>query len=186
MDEMKPDGLYKMLLAVFSLWRGFMAEDCSVFVCSPQGCGLGMMMMMMMKDSGLQVRHIINWIKNSPTFSMGRLDYDYQHEPILFTWTKKHKRKKEGAFQTSLWTVNKPMANKHHPTMKPVELPTNAILNHTDRGDVVADMFLGAGSTLIAAEQTGRACYGIEIEPRYCDVIVERWETFTGKKARLS
>lgn len=185
MDDMKPEELGKILLAVFSLWKKHIADDCSVFVCSPQGGGLGMMMMMMMKDAGLEVRHILNWIKNAPTFSMGRLDYDYAHEPILFTWKKTHKRKKEGAFQTSLWTVDKPMANKYHPTMKPVELPVCAILNHSDEGDVVADPFLGSGTTIIAAEQTKRSCFGMEISPAYCDVVVSRWEAFTGKKASL-
>lgn len=133
--------------------------------------------MMMMRDSGLEVRHILNWIKNSPTFSMGRLDYDYQHEPILFTWKKTHKRKREGAYQTSLWTVDKPLANKEHPTMKPLELPTCAILNHTDTGDIVADMFGGSGTTMVAAQNTKRRCRMLEISPAYCAVILERMET---------
>ena len=182
MDDMNPEELGAMLLKTFTLWREHMAEDCSVFVCSPQGGGLGMMMMMM-KESGLEVKHILNWIKNAPTFSMGRLDYDYQHEPILFTWKKTHKRKKEGAFQTSLWTVDKPMANKEHPTMKPVELPKCAILNHSDPGDIVSDMFLGSGTTLIAAEQTGRSCFGMEVSRKYCDVIIRRWVKLTGEDA---
>jgi DNA modification methylase len=105
---------------------------------------------------------------------MGRLDYDYQHEPILFTWTKTHKRKHEGAFQTSLWAVNKPMANKEHPTMKPIELPTCAILNHTDVGDTVVDMFGGSGTTMVASENTKRSCRMVEIDPNFCAVILER------------
>lgn len=173
MDDMPPEELKGMLMAAFKAWRPFFADDCSIFVCSPQGGGLGMMMMMM-QESGLEVRHILNWVKNSPTFSMGRLDYDYQHEPILFTWMKTHKRTKKGAFQTSLWAVNKPMANKEHPTMKPVELPTCAIENHTDSGDVVVDMFFGSGTTMVAGQNTGRKCYGIEISPAYCAVILQR------------
>ena len=184
MDDMAPAELGEMLKKVFTLWLGIMADNCSVFVCSPQGGGLGMMMLMM-KESGLEVRHILNWVKNRATFSMGRLDYDYQHEPILFTWKKTHKRKKEGAFQTSIWAVDKPMKNKEHPTMKPVELPVCAILNHSDKGDIVGDPFLGSGTTMIAAEMTGRICCGMEISPNYCDVIVDRWEKFTGKKAQL-
>lgn len=184
MDDMKPVELGDMLLKAFTLWRTQMADNCSVFVCSPQGGGLGMMMMMMMmRDSGLEVHHIINWVKNSPTFSMGRLDYDYQHEPILFTWTKTHKRKKQGAFQTSLWAVDKPRKCDLHPTMKPVELPECAILNHTDKKDVVVDMFGGSGTTMIAAEKTGRRCYMTELNPIYCQVIIDRWEQFTGSKA---
>jgi DNA modification methylase len=145
-----------------------------VFVCSPQGGGLLGMMMMMMRDAGLEVRHILNWIKNSPTFSMGRLDYDYQHEPILFTWKKTHKRKKEGAFQTSIWTVDKPRSCDKHPTMKPVDLPTCAILNHTDVNDIVADMFGGSGTTMIASQNTKRRCRMQEISPSYCAVILQR------------
>lgn len=183
MDDMSPKELGDMLLKIFSLWRDFMADDCSVFVCSPQIGALEMMMLMMMKQSGLEVRHVLNWIKNAPTFSMGRLDYDYAHESILFTWKKTHKRKKEGAFQTSVWTVDKPRHNKHHPTMKPVELPICAILNHTDKKDVVVDMFLGSGTTLIAAENTGRIFYGMEASPAYCDVAIERWQNLTGRKA---
>ena len=174
-DDLPPAELGEMLLKVFTLWREqAMSDQCAVFVCSPQGGGLGMMMMMMMMNAGLEVRHILNWIKNCPTFSMGRLDYDYQHEPILFTWTKTHKRKKAGAFQTSLWTVNKPMANKEHPTMKPIELPTCAILNHTDPGDVVVDMFGGSGTTMIAAENTKRVCRMVEKDENFCAVILDR------------
>jgi len=183
MDDMPPAELGEMLQKAFTLWRGYMADDCSVFVCSPQGGGLGMMMMMMMRDSGLEVRHILNWIKNSPTFSMGRLDYDYQHEPILFTWTKTHKRKKEGAFQTSLWAVDKPRANKEHSTMKPIELPTCAIMNHTDSGDIVEDMFGGSGTTMVACQNTKRVCRMVELLPAYCAVILQRMtDAFPGIK----
>jgi DNA modification methylase len=182
MDDMPPAELGEMLQKAFTLWRGYMADDCSVFVCSPQGGGLGMMMMMM-RDSGLEVRHILNWIKNSPTFSMGRLDYDYQHEPILFTWTKTHKRKKEGAFQTSLWAVDKPRANKEHSTMKPIELPTCAIMNHTDSGDIVEDMFGGSGTTMVACQNTKRVCRMVELLPAYCAVILQRMtDAFPGIK----
>jgi DNA modification methylase len=184
MDDMKPEELYKMLLDIFLNWKKVMADDCAIFVCSPQGGGLGMMMMMM-KDADLEVRHILNWIKNSPTFSMGRLDYDYQHEPILFTWVKTHKRIKTGQFQTSLWAVDKPMANKLHPTMKPVELPENAILNHTEKGDIIADMFLGSGTTLIAAERTQRKFRGCEISPNYVAVAIQRWVDVTGGTPEL-
>lgn len=185
-DTLSPEKLKDILSQAFINTKKIAAGDsCAVFVCSPQGGGLGMMMMMMMAECGLEVRHILNWIKNCATFSMGRLDYDYQHEPILYTWTKTHKRKKEGQFQTSVWTVNKPHKCADHPTMKPVELPENAILNHTDNGDVVFDPFTGSGTTLIACEKNGRRCRGIEISPKYCQVIINRWELYTGKKAEL-
>lgn len=117
---------------------------------------------------------------------MGRLDYDYQHEPILLTWLKRHKRPMGGTHKTSVWEVDKPRANAEHPTMKPVELYANAYQNNSDAGDIVADMYGGSGTACIAAEQTGRKARMIEISPAYCDVIVTRWENLTGKKAELS
>jgi DNA modification methylase len=142
-----------------------------------------MMMMMMMKDADLEVRHILNWVKNTPTFSMGRLDYDYQHEPILFTWKKTHKKIMQGDHKTSCWFIDKPRENKLHPTMKPVELIVNALQNSAEYGDLVIDFFGGSGSTLIACEQTKRICYMCELAPEYVDVIVKRWQKLTGKDA---
>jgi DNA modification methylase len=86
---------------------------------------------------------------------------------------------------TSIWQVPKPVKSLDHPTIKPVALMERAINNSSIPGDVVADVFLGSGSTLIACEKTGRVCYGMEIDPHYCDVIVERWEDFTGLKATV-
>jgi len=173
-DDFNKEDLEKMLLSAFSQAKKFLADDCSVFVCAPQGGQLGMMMMMMMMKAGLEVRHILNWVKNGPTFSMGRLDYEYQHEPILFTWMKTHKRNKAGAFHTSVWNVDKPRASADHPTMKPVELPENAIANHTDIDDVVIDIFLGSGTTLVACERMNRIGRGIEISPGYVAVAIQR------------
>jgi DNA modification methylase len=144
------------------------------------------MMMMMMQESCLPVRHVLIWKKNSPTFSMGRLDYDYAHEPIQMTWLKKHKRPMLGIHKTSVWEIDKPRANKEHPTMKPVELYVNAYLNNSDPGDTTFEPYAGSGTALIASEQTGRKCCAIEISPAYVDVCVDRWEKFTGKKAKLA
>lgn len=180
-DDHAPEDLSDSLLEAFNVFKQVaMGDDCTIMVCSPQGGDLCMMMMNMMERAGLKPRHVIIWRKNQPTFSMGRLDYDYQHEPILMTWAKRHKNKKKGKFQTSVWDVPKPRKSPLHPTMKPVELPENAILNHTDVGNVVCDFYLGTGTTMIAAHKHGRACYGMEIEPRYIDVILKRWADFTG------
>lgn len=173
-DTLAPDDLKARLLPAFTNIKAVLADDCSVFVCAPQGGELGMMMMMMMREAGLPVRHVLMWKKNAPTFSLGRLDYDYQHEPILFTWVKTHKRVHGGEFRTSVWEVHKPRASKEHPTMKPVELPINAILNHSEHGDAVIDIYCGSGTTIVAAEQTGRLAYGCEIEPKYVAVSLER------------
>lgn len=180
-DDLTPEQLEEKLLPVFKLLKSIvMAEDCTLFVTAPQGGELGMMMMMMQKAC-LRPRHVLIWKKNSPTFSMGRLDYDYAHEPILLTWGKKHKRPMLGTHKTSVWEIDKPRANKEHPTMKPVELYINAYLNNSDSGDVVFDPYCGSGTCIIAAEQTKRKGRGLEISPAYCDVILARWAKFTGK-----
>lgn len=176
-DSLSPDGLYKMLLPAFVNLRSIMSDDCTVFVTAPQGGDLGMMMMMM-KDCGLPVRHVLIWKKNAPTFSMGRLDYDYQHEPILLTWGKRHKYYGKGEHRTSVWEIPKPRSSKEHPTMKPVALVANALLNNSKEGDVICDWYLGSGTTMIAAHQLGRKCFGIEIDPWYCWVIIERMLAF--------
>lgn len=182
-DSLAPDALKELLTPAFVNARESMSEDCTVFVTAPQGGELGMMMMMMMQDAGLKVRHVLIWKKNAPTFSMGRLDYEYQHEPILLTWRKRHKYYGLGAHKTTVWEIDKPRSSVEHPTMKPVELIDNALLNNSKIGDSVLDLFLGSGSTLIACEQRNRKCYGMELDPHYCDVIIKRWEDFTGKQA---
>ena len=175
-DDLDPESLKAVLLPAFKNLRSVMADDCTVFVTAPQGGELGMMMMMMMQDAGLGVRHVLIWKKNQPTFSMGRLDYDYQHEPILLTWGKRHKRPMKGEHRTSVWEIDRPRLSKEHPTMKPVALVANAMLNNSDVGDACLDIFLGSGTSLIAADQLGRVCYGMEIAPHYCQVILERYE----------
>lgn len=185
-DDLSPEELEQRLLPAFVNVRELMmADDCALFVCSPQGGSLGMMMMMM-QNAGLRARHVLIWVKNQPTFSMGRLDYDYQHEPILLTWLKRHKRPMKGEHRTTVWRINRPRSSSEHPTMKPVELYANAYLNNSDPGDTVADPYAGSGTAFIAAEQLGRRCFGIEISPVYCDVIVKRWEKLTGRKAELN
>lgn len=182
-DDLTPEQLEQSLLAAFVNIRQIaMADDCSLFVSSPQGCGLSMMMMMMMmQKAGLKARHVLIWVKNQPTFSMGRLDYDYQHEPILLTWLKRHKRPMAGEHRTSVWKIDKPRKSAEHPTMKPVALYANAYQNNSDKGDNVFDAYAGSGTAFIAAEQLGRRCYGMELEPKYCDVICQRWVKLTGK-----
>ena len=142
------------------------------------------MMMMMMMRAGWQVKHELIWKKNS--LVLGRQDYNYQHEPICYGWNKTHKFYGKGKFKnTSVWEIDRPTASKLHPTMKPIALITNALQNSSIAGDTVLDLFGGSGSTLIACEETGRKCRTMELAPEYCDVIVERWEKLTGKKAEL-
>ena len=123
------------------------------------------------------------WAKD--TFTVGRSDYQRQYEPILYGWREGAKHHWCGARdQGDLRLVEKPDRNPLHPTMKPLALMERAIENSSRPGDVVLDCFLGSGSTLIACERTGRVCYGVELDPVYCDVAVARWEAFTGEKAR--
>ncbi|MGD9657337.1 MAG: site-specific DNA-methyltransferase, partial [Methylocystis sp.] len=124
------------------------------------------------------------WAKN--TFTLGRSDYQRQYEPILYGWKQGADHFWCGARdQGDVWFVNKPRKNDLHPTMKPVELVERAIRNSSKSRDIVLDCFGGSGSTMIACEKTGRQARLIELDPKYCDVIVQRWEEFTGKKAEL-
>jgi DNA modification methylase len=126
----------------------------------------------------------IIWAKN--TFTLGRADYQRQYEPILYGWGADKKHYWCGdRDQADVWEYNKPVKNDLHPTMKPVELVERAINNSSKLGDIVLDGFGGSGSTLIAAEKTGRVARLIELDPKFCDVIVKRWEDYTGKKAEL-
>lgn len=184
-DTLSEDELYAILKAAFTHVREASADDAVYYVTSPQGGSLGLMMMMMMKDAGLPVRHILVWKKNAPTFSLGHLDYDYQHEAIFYTWVERHHNFRRGKCRSSVWDFPKPTASRLHPTMKPVELVANAILDGTESGMLVLDPFGGSGTTMIACEQLGRKCRMMEIDPHYCDVIIDRWEAFTGKKAVL-
>jgi len=124
----------------------------------------------------------IIWAKN--TFTLGRADYQRQYEPILYGWPEGTQRHWCGdRDQGDVWNIKKPQKNDLHPTMKPVELVERAIRNSSRPGNVVLDPFGGSGTTLIAAEKSGRVARLIELDPKYVDVIVRRWEDFTGQKA---
>lgn len=136
------------------------------------------------RDAGWQVRQCLIWKKSSQV--MGRQDFHWKHEPCLYGW-------KDGAAhlwandrkQTTVLEFDKPARNGEHPTMKPVAIFEYQLLNNTKGGDIVLDSFAGSGTTAIAAEQNGRVAYLMELDPRYCDVIIKRWQDFTGKAAIL-
>jgi DNA modification methylase len=148
------------------------SDDSSFYMTMPQG-GDQMMMMMMMSEKW-QVKHELIWVKDAPVFSMGRLDYDYMHEPIIYGWKKKRNFYKQGGYQKSVWQIKR-TENKLHPTMKPVELIKNCILNSSMENCIIYDSFSGSGSSLIASEVTNRVCYGMELDEHYCDVIRDRY-----------
>lgn len=136
------------------------------------------------KDAGWQVRQCLIWNKSS--LVMSRQDYHWKHEPCLYGW-------KDGAGhlwasdrkQTTVLNFDRPGRNGDHPTMKPVELFEYCLTNNTKGGDIVLDSFGGSGTTMIACEKSGRTGYLMELDPKYCDVIINRWQTLTGKDAVL-
>jgi len=135
-------------------------------------------------ESGGHWSTFLIWAKN--TFTMGRSDYQRQYEPILYGWKEGTDHYWCGARdQGDVWFVKKPIKNELHPTQKPVELIERAIRNSSQARDVVLDPFAGSGSTLVACQKTGRQARLIELEPKYCDVIIRRFEEFSGKRAVL-
>lgn len=172
----------KLWLPAFENMRSVAKDCCSYYLCMPQG-GTHMMMMMMMMKAGWQVKHELIWKKQS--IVLNRADYNYQHEPILFGWNKAHKFYGKGKYHTtSVWEYNRPTKSKEHPTMKPIELICEALQNSSVKNNLIIDLFGGSGSTLIACEQLDRICYTMELDTKYCDVIIKRWETLTGEKAQ--
>lgn len=137
-----------------------------------------------LNSAGLQVRQQLIWVKNSMV--LGRQDYQWKHEPCLYGW-------KDGAShnwysdrsQTTVLEFDKPNRNSEHPTMKPLALIGYQIGNSSKENDITVDLFGGSGSTLIACEQLNRRCFMMELDPKYMDVIIKRWETLTGEKAVL-
>ncbi len=136
------------------------------------------------QEAGWTIRQCLIWLKN--TMVMGRQDYHCKHEPCLYGW-------KDGAAhywaadrkQTTILEFDRPTKSTDHPTMKPVALFEYQILNNTQPGDAVLDLFVGSGTMVIAAQKTGRKAYAMEFDPHYCDVVIRRWEEFTGEKAEL-
>ena len=124
------------------------------------------------------------WAKHA--FTLGRADYQRQYEPILYGWRDGSDHYWCGARdQGDVWFFDKPAKNDLHPTMKPLALVEWAIRNSSKTRDIVLDPFGGSGSTLIAAEKTGRQARLVELDPAYCDVIIQRWQRFTGRAAVL-
>ena len=132
----------------------------------------------------MKIRQELIWAKNIAT--IGRQDYHWQHEPCIYGW-------KDGAphnwysdrKQTTLLNFEKPLKNVEHPTMKPIKLFDYQIKNSSKKGEKVLDIFGGSGTTIMACEQNGRCGHCMEIDPHYCNVIIKRWEDYTGEKAVL-
>jgi DNA modification methylase len=154
--------------------RDYIEPGGAYYVSGPQGGELFIGLMGSLRDSGFPLRHTIIWAKDH--FVMGRADYHYQHEPILYGWVDGTHSFYGDRSQVSLWQIPRPKRSDLHPTMKPVELVERAVQNSTKRGDIVLDPFGGSGTTLIAADRLGRRARLVELDPRYCDVIRQRYE----------
>lgn len=127
-------------------------------------------------------RQILIWVKNNHV--LGRSDYNFKHEPIVYGWKLGAPHYFAGS-GTTVWEFDRPQSSKLHPTMKPVELMRRCVEHGSRHGELVCEPFAGSGTTIIACEQAGRRCVACEIEPRYVDAIVSRWEQFTGKTAEV-
>jgi DNA modification methylase len=215
-DNQSNEDFKDFLLSAFNLLYLNTKQGCPIYICHADSEGLNFRSAMI--DSGFLLKQTIIWVKSSMV--MGRQDYQWQHEPILYGWKPGSSHKWYGLFNkktvieeglleskskeelieiindfaTTVMRVDKPSTNDLHPTMKPLVLIGKLLKNSSKRGDIVLDTFLGSGSTLIACEGMDRVCYGMELEPKYCDVIRKRyaklldpkgweksWQTLTAK-----
>ena len=171
-DNMASDKFYQFLLAAFTNMETAMADDASIYVFHADTEGLNFRKAF--ADAGFYLSGTCIWKKQS--LVLGRSPYQWQHEPVLFGWKKKGKHQwYTGRKESTIWEFDKPKKNGDHPTMKPIPLVAYPIKNSSMSNSIVLDPFGGSGSTLIACEQTGRICRTIELDEKYCDVIVKRF-----------
>ncbi len=171
-DNLADEEFYKFLLESFKRLYEISDDGASIYVFHADAKGL--IFRKAFVDSGFKHSQCCIWVKN--TFVMGRQPYQWQHEPCIFGWkpTGSHYWNSDRK-QSTIWNFDKPRVNDCHPTMKPVPLIEYIIKNSSKYGDIVVDTFLGSGTTLLAADNTDRICYGSELDPKYCQVIIERW-----------
>ncbi len=178
-DKFEGDGFYEFLRSAFTNMNAVQIPGGAIYICHADMERIAFQTAMM--DSGYLAKQNIIWVKN--TIVMGRQDYHWRHEPILYGWKETggahvwHSDRK----QDTVWEVNRPTRSEAHPTMKPLELCARAIRNSSMEGDIVLDLFGGSGSTLMASHSLKRVCYTMELDERYCDVIRKRYATALGK-----
>jgi DNA modification methylase len=179
-DRMSVEEFRRFLEGCFINCRSVIKAGASVYVCHASSCQREFQNTL--EAAGFEVRCQIIWAKNTFAWGFGR--YKFQHEPIFYCHVAGESDVWYGdKSQSTLWQENKPTANRLHPTMKPVELVERALRNSSKAGDIIVDFFGGSGSTLIACEKTGRISRLLELDPKYVDVIVTRWQKFAGKSA---
>lgn len=171
-DNMADEAFYNFLLAAYTQMHSAMADDASIYVFHADTEGLTFRRAF--ADAGFYLSGCCIWKKQS--LVLGRSPYQWQHEPCLYGWKKNGKHQwYTGRKETTIWEFDKPKKNGDHPTMKPIPLLAYPIMNSTMSNAVVLDPFGGSGSTLIACEQTDRICYTVELDEKFCDVIVNRY-----------
>ena len=171
-DNMADDAFYNFLLSAYTQMHSAMADDASIYVFHADTEGLNFRRAF--ADAGFYLSGCCIWKKQS--LVLGRSPYQWQHEPCLYGWKKNGKHQwYTGRKETTIWEFDKPKKNGDHPTMKPIPLLAYPIINSTMSNAVVLDPFGGSGSTLIACEQTDRICYTVELDEKFCDVIVKRY-----------
>ena len=177
-DNMADEDFYNFLLSAFRCMHSNLADDGSIYVWHADTEGLNFRKAF--KDAGFYLSGCCIWKKNS--LVLGRSPYQWIHEPCLYGWKQKGKHRwYTDRKQTTVWEHNKPRSSKDHPTMKPVPLMAYPIKNSTMSNGIVLDPFLGSGSTLIACEETQRICCGIELDPKFVDVIVKRYYQYSSE-----
>lgn len=181
-DKKDNDSFYQFLFDAHSRMYEHANDGAGIYVFHSDSEGLNFNKALI--ESGFKLSQCCIWVKQ--TLVMGRKDYHSKHEPILYGWkpTGSHNWYTDRK-QTTVWEFDRPSRNAEHPTMKPIPLISYPIQNSSKINDKVMDLFGGSGSTLIACEQLKRSCFTMELDPKYCDVIVKRWETLTEKKAVL-
>ena len=171
-DNMADDAFYNFLSDAFKNVINVMADDASIYVFHADTEGLNFRKAF--ADAGFYLSGCCIWKKQS--LVLGRSPYQWQHEPVLFGWKKKGKHQwYTGRKESTIWECDKPKKNSDHPTMKPIPLLAYPIMNSSLTNGVVLDIFGGSGSTLIACEQSDRICYTVELDEKFCDVIVNRF-----------
>lgn len=179
-DKMDGNEFYKFLLAAFQNYAQNLKRGGAIYVCHADTEGLNFRAAFV--SAGFALKQTIIWVKNH--FVLGRQDYQWKHEPILYGWLDGENHIFYGdRSETTVWQIDKPLVSNDHPTMKPVELIVKALTNSSKMDDIILDFFGGSGSTLIACEQTNRICFTMDLDPKYCEVIISRWEKLTGLTA---
>ncbi|MBF6588951.1 MAG: site-specific DNA-methyltransferase [Ktedonobacterales bacterium] len=182
-DTLPEPMVQQMLTNALTLAAHYSTVGASAYVAAP-AAPLHRRFIDAMNDSGFQYRAGLVWVKD--VFVFGRSDYHYRHEPILYGWLQNGAHYfTDDRTLDSVFEVPRPRRSEDHPTMKPIALVAAMLANSSHDGDVVYEPFAGSGTTLIAAERLGRTCRAVEIDPRYCDVILRRYEAETGREATL-